>query len=82
MSVSQYQYERLEWLLENKELNLPELKMLDNMIAADVCWHDGALIEWLLQWLRSKPSKKTHGSFAMRTSGCTCPLCDTPWNAP
>jgi len=91
MSISQYQYERLEWLLENKELNLSELTMIDNMI---MHWREDdqfmvngqkvdSHVEWLLGWLRSKPSKKTHGSFAMRAPGCPCPLCaPPPWNAP
>jgi hypothetical protein len=58
MGISQYQYERLAYLLEEKELDNSQLQMIDDILATRWFDHDQAIIAWLMDWLRKKPMKK------------------------
>jgi DNA-binding response OmpR family regulator len=56
MSISDYQYERLTYLIENQELSLSELQMIHDILSRD--WsEDKRVMVWLLSWLRKKPRR-------------------------
>jgi DNA-binding response OmpR family regulator len=58
MSMSDYQYERLCYLLKSQELSLSELQMLYDILSHDWASED-RVVQWLLSWLRKKPVKDT-----------------------
>jgi hypothetical protein len=58
MSMSDYQYERLCYLLKYQELSLSELQMLYDILSHDWASED-RVVQWLLSWLRKKPVKDT-----------------------
>jgi hypothetical protein len=76
--ISQYQYERLSFLLTNVELNKHELRIIDEMLASEWFDHDDKAVTWLLDWLRAKPVRQNpypHGTQGCYVYGCRCPLC-------
>jgi hypothetical protein len=80
--ITQYQYERLAYLLENKELDPAELKMIDDMLASEWFEHDNAVVNWIMEWLRKKPSREPHGTTQRFLQGCRCPLCYAAYEIP
>ena len=58
MSMSDYLYERLCYLLKYQELSLSELQMLYDILSHDWASED-RVVQWLLSWLRKKPVKDT-----------------------
>lgn len=58
--ISDFQYERLCWLIENKDLSETELQTISDLLRHP--WpsegEENANIQWMVEWLRGKPSKK------------------------
>lgn len=73
--ITQYQYERLTWLLEDKQLDQSELAMIDDMLRSRWCDHDSAVVAWIIEWLRHKPSRPMHGTTTRFLDGCRCDSC-------
>jgi hypothetical protein len=80
--ITQYQYERLAWLLEDKQLDSSELKMIDDMLQSQWFDHDSAVVTWIIEWLRKKPSRGIHGTVTRFQAGCRCPLCYAAYDIP
>jgi hypothetical protein len=80
--ITQYQYERLAWLLDEKELAPAELSMIDDMLNSRWFEHDDAVVAWIIEWLRKKPSRASHGTVNRFLQGCRCPLCYAAYDIP
>jgi hypothetical protein len=57
--ISDFQYERLAWLIDNKDLSEAELRIISNLLRHT--WptqeSEDANMQWIIHWLREKPMK-------------------------
>jgi hypothetical protein len=57
--ISDYQYERLCWLIDNKDLDERDLRMISRLLSFNwpIEQQEWGVMQWLMKWLREKPSK-------------------------
>jgi hypothetical protein len=88
--ISDYQYERISYLLDNTELNSSELSLIYDMLEKE--WFNEDAAGWLEAWLRGKPRRQynhpepQHGTIQRAKPGCVCSMCRTAipdrWRTP